>query len=179
MMPTLTTARLELRPVTADVLDLLAGLYADPAVMRYVGCGEPLSRDHAAVRLRLMLGHWQDHGFGVCLVHDRTAGTFLGRCGLSYLGETGAVELGFMFAPPFWGRGYATEAGRACLEHGFGVLKLPRIVAIARPENAASRRVLAKLGMRCAKMAEWDGGPVVWYEIEAAVAVSHCHSPPG
>src|SRR5262245_812796 len=87
----LTTARLELRPVTADDLDPLAGLYADPAVMRYVGPGVPLSRDHAAVRLRLMLDHWQDHGFGLCLVRDRTAGTVLGRCGLSYLGDTGAV----------------------------------------------------------------------------------------
>jgi ribosomal-protein-alanine N-acetyltransferase len=166
MPPILTTARLELRPVTADDLDHLAGLYADAAVMRHVGPGVPLSRDHAAVRLRMMLDHWRDHGFGLCIVRDRSDGTFLGRCGLSYLGETGCVELGYAFAPPFWGRSYATEAGRACLEYGFGVLKLPRIVGIARPENAASRRVLAKLGLRYERMAEWDGGPVAWYEIK-------------
>jgi RimJ/RimL family protein N-acetyltransferase len=173
MMPTLTTARLELRPATADDLDHLAGLYADPAVMRFIGPGVPLTRDHAAVRLRMMLDHWRDHGFGVCIVRDRTDGTVLGRCGLSYLGETGAVEVGYAFAPPFWGRGYATEAGRACLEYGFGVLRLPRIVAIARPENAASRRVLEKLGLRYERMAEWDGGPVVWYEIDGTIVSHH------
>jgi ribosomal-protein-alanine N-acetyltransferase len=168
-MTPLTTARLELWPVTAADLDHLAGLYADPAVMRYVGPGVPLTRDHAALRLRVMLAHWADHGFGLMLARDRAGGAVVGRCGLSYLGETGCVELGYMFTPLVWGHGYATEAGRALLEYGFGVLKLPRIVAIARLENAASRRVLEKLGLRYVKMTEWDGGPVVWYEIERPV----------
>jgi ribosomal-protein-alanine N-acetyltransferase len=164
-MMTLTTARLELRPVTADDLDPLAGLYADPAVMRFISTGVPLTRAHAELRLRVMLAHWADHGFGVMTVRDRADGTFVGRCGLSYLGDTGCVELGYLFTPPVWGRGYATEVGRVLLDHGFGTLKLRQIIAIARPANAASRRVLEKLGMRYVRMAEWDGGPVAWYEI--------------
>ena len=62
--PTLTTARLELRPVQAEDLDDLAGLYADPDVMRYIGDGRPRTRADSATRLEIMLDHWRKHGFG-------------------------------------------------------------------------------------------------------------------
>jgi ribosomal-protein-alanine N-acetyltransferase len=173
--PRLTTARLELRPLAAADLDDLAALFADPDVMRYVGEGRPRTRADTATRLELHLDHWRKHGFGFFGVRRRgepgasaTGGTgaFIGRCGLQYLGDTGSVEVGYTLAKPYWGQGYATEAARACVEYGFGVLGLPRIVAIARPENAASRRVLEKLGMRLVKTTEWDGNPVVWYELD-------------
>ena len=48
--------------------------------------------------------------------------------------------------PGRWGEGFATELGAASLEHGFGTLGLERIVAFTIPGNAASRRVMAKLG---------------------------------
>src|SRR5262249_31445154 len=151
--PTLTTARLELRPITADDLDDLAALYADPDVMRFIGSGLPRSREEAVGRLQAQLDHWRRHGFGFFLMRRggepgaSATGGFVGRCGLQYLGDTGAVELGYTLARPFWGQGYATEASRACVSYAFGVLGLPRVVAIARPANAASRRVMAKLGM--------------------------------
>jgi ribosomal-protein-alanine N-acetyltransferase len=176
--PTLTTARLELRPITADDLDDLAALYADPEVMRYIGTGQPRTRAETIGRLHLQVEHWRTHGFGFFMLRLRgepaasaagcasAPGAFVGRCGLQHLGNTGAVELGYTLAKPYWGQGYATEAARACVGYAFGALGLERIVAIARPANAASRRVLEKLGMRLVKTTEWDGGPVVWYEIE-------------
>ena len=51
-------------------------------------------------------------------------------------------------ARPFWGRGYAIEAARACVAHGFGTLNLPRIGAFTVPANVRSRRVMETLGMR-------------------------------
>ena len=57
------------------------------------------------------------------------------------------IEVGYHLARAFWGRGYATEAARACLRYGFEQLKLERIVAVVRPENVASRRVLEKSGL--------------------------------
>src|SRR5438067_8985310 len=122
--PTLTTARLELRPVQAEDLDDLAGLYADPDVMRYIGDGRPRTRADSATRLEIMLDHWRKHGFGFFTMRrrgepggDPQAGTpatggrgeFIGRCGLQYLGDTGAVELGYTLAQRSWGQGYATE----------------------------------------------------------------------
>ena len=56
-------------------------------------------------------------------------------------------ELGYVFNPAFWSRGYATEASRTLLEFGFGPLGLHRIAATCRPENLGSARVLKKAGL--------------------------------
>jgi RimJ/RimL family protein N-acetyltransferase len=56
--------------------------------------------------------------------------------------------LGYWIGVPYWGNGYATEAGRAVLDHGFGELGLNRVYAHCFARNPASRRVLEKLGMR-------------------------------
>ena len=74
-------------------------------------------------------------------------GTALAGCiGLFRAEETQAWELGYWVAKPWWGRGYATEAGRAVLDLGFLGLRLPRLVAGHFVENPASGRVLEKLG---------------------------------
>ena len=59
----------------------------------------------------------------------------------------GQGELGYFLHPDHWGRGYATEAAGLLLEFGFGTLALHRIFATCDPRNAASARVLAKVGM--------------------------------
>jgi ribosomal-protein-alanine N-acetyltransferase len=165
-MTILITARLELRPITADDQDHLAALYADSDVMRYIGTGLPRTREETVGRLNIQRDHWRQHGFGFFMARRREDGIFVGRCGLQHLGDTGTVELGYTLAKEHWGFGYATEAARACVDYAFGTLRLDRITAIARPENAASRHVMEKLGMRFVKTGEWDGGPVVWYEME-------------
>ena len=62
------------------------------------------------------------------------------------------------------GQGVATEAGRAALEFGFGALGLDHVVAVVRPENAGSKRVLDKLGLRFDHIADHYGvaGVEVW-----------------
>jgi RimJ/RimL family protein N-acetyltransferase len=57
------------------------------------------------------------------------------------------AELGYWCAIDFWGRGYATEAVRAVIDHGFRVLALNRVHAECHGDNPASRRVLEKAGM--------------------------------
>ncbi len=74
-------------------------------------------------------------------------GTFLGWCGLKYFPETDEVDLGYRFMKKYWGKGYATESSRACLNYGFHELKLKRIMAKAMPENKDSLKVMQKLGM--------------------------------
>src|SRR5947209_8057069 len=111
--PTLTTARLELRPIAADDLDDLAALYADPDVMRYIGTGLARTRAESLGRLHIQVEHWRAHGFGFFMMRlygepaghplaGRSAtgvpGAFVGRCGLQYLGNTGSVELGYTLA---------------------------------------------------------------------------------
>jgi ribosomal-protein-alanine N-acetyltransferase len=74
-------------------------------------------------------------------------------------------EVVYHFAKPHWGKGLATELGRASLRYGFETHRFARIVAIAKPENAASIHVMEKLGMRYEKDANYYGIDVTQYEI--------------
>jgi ribosomal-protein-alanine N-acetyltransferase len=60
---------------------------------------------------------------------------------------TPCVEIGWRLAVPYWHNGYATEAARASLAHGFDVLKLFEIVALTATQNVSSRRVMERIGM--------------------------------
>ena len=85
-------------------------------------------------------------------------GTVIGACGLARFGEE-APEIGYWLGVPFWGRGYATEAVRAVIDHAFGDLGYDVLVGGARVSNPASRRVLEKCGF------QWTG--VGLYRIRA------------
>lgn len=91
-------------------------------------------------------------GFAFMAVERRADGAFLGMVGLQRFPGAGAlgpcVEVGWRLAREHWGRGYATEAARAWLDHGFGALGLAEIVAFTNADNAASMAVMRRLGMR-------------------------------
>jgi RimJ/RimL family protein N-acetyltransferase len=82
--------------------------------------------------------------FAIGLKAER--GAFIGSC--SYGPESGEVDLGYWLGQPYWGRGYATEAGAAILAHAFEVNGVDRITAGCRLDNLASRRTLEKLGFQ-------------------------------
>jgi RimJ/RimL family protein N-acetyltransferase len=77
-------------------------------------------------------------------------GTIVGGCGIHVL-SGGEPEIGYWIGVPYWGRGYATEAARAILDHAFGELGCERLTSRARVSNPASRRVLEKCGF------QWTG----------------------
>ena len=158
------TARLRLRPFTADDLDDLVQLYADAEVMRYIGKGVR-SREETRVSLDRTIGYWRDRGFGMWAVHEKESGGFVGRCGLQPLADTVVVELGYSHHRKFWGRGLATEASLAAIRFAFTTLELPRVVGIVRPQNRASCHVLEKVGMKIERTgpSPYDGSEVVWY----------------
>jgi RimJ/RimL family protein N-acetyltransferase len=95
---------------------------------------------------------------------------YIGRCGLyPNRGENnvvipGEAQLAFYLARPYWGRGLATEASRAFIQRGFGVLGLSRIEASANADNAASNRVLQKLGFKLIRSGH--GGGSFWHDYE-------------
>jgi RimJ/RimL family protein N-acetyltransferase len=84
------------------------------------------------------------------VITTRDGGDLLGGCGIGALRET-EPEIGYWLGLPFWGNGYATEAARALLDHGFGDLGHEVILSGARVSNPASRRVLEKCGF------QWTG----------------------
>ncbi len=153
--PIVETDRLRLIPLRPDDLDRHhATIGSDPAVPWN---HRARSLDETRAVLRHRVGHWATHGFGFWAVEWRATGEFLGEAGLQHLEDTADVEVGYYLGRAAWGRGVATEAAHAAIRHGFEVLGLPRDVAVVRPENEGSKRVLAKLGLRFRRVADHYG----------------------
>jgi RimJ/RimL family protein N-acetyltransferase len=149
MPPTLATPRLCLRPWRDADLAPFAELNADPRVMQHFPA--MLTRtesDAVAMRIR---AHFEARNFGFWAVELPGVAPFVGFVGLSVprfeAHFTPCVEIGWRLAAAHWNQGYATEAARAALAHGFAELNLAEIVSFTAVENAASRRVMEKLGM--------------------------------
>jgi len=143
----LHTHHLTLRELTLADGPALSTILADPEVMRYSVRG--VMTAHATDEfIQWCMESYADSGFGPWAIVDKASGELAGFCGLNQERVDGAdeIELGYRLAPQFWGRGLATEAVRATLEHGFGVLGLASVIAIVQPGNAASVRVIQKAG---------------------------------
>jgi RimJ/RimL family protein N-acetyltransferase len=165
-MTILQSERLLLHPLSETDLDDLCLLNADPEVMRYLGNGLPRSREQVAERLQQMLGHWQKHGCGIWLVRARSDGRFLGRCGYADLHGYADMELAYALRRVAWGKGYCTEAAQTVVQHAFETMKLPRLLAVARPQNHASINVMRKLGMTFQEMIAFQGSEAVLYALD-------------
>jgi RimJ/RimL family protein N-acetyltransferase len=148
-MPEIDTARLRLRPFTLDDLDeYYTAIRSDPDVMRFLPGGQPQPRERAKQVIRFFIDYWRDHDFGAFAIVDRADDRLIGQCGLQIIPGQTDVELFYALAKPYWGKGYASEAGRACLRYGFESAGLDRIFAMFVPGNTASERVMIKLGMK-------------------------------
>jgi RimJ/RimL family protein N-acetyltransferase len=81
---------------------------------------------------------------------EKETGEVVGHCGLleKDVGGKSEIELTYVFARSAWGKGYATEIGRALKDYAFGELELERLIALIEPGNVASERVAQKIGMR-------------------------------
>jgi RimJ/RimL family protein N-acetyltransferase len=159
------TTRLRLRKFTLCDLDSLSIVRADPDVMRYIGSGKPDSLEQVRIILNKFLAHWEQHGFGRWAVVYKETNELIGWCGLSYLEDTGEVEIGYGIAKSCWGKGLISEAAAACIKFGFEELGLDRIVAVAWPDNVASRRIMDKLEMKYIRAAHYYHTEIVYYAI--------------
>jgi [ribosomal protein S5]-alanine N-acetyltransferase len=164
----LTTERLHLRPFTAADREAIHAVYSDPEVMRHVGHGAHRTPAETAAALRVYGDVLERRGFSFLAVTERDGGALVGDAGLHPLGDD--IELGYTLARGAWGRGYATELGRALLAYAFDVLGAPRVLAQVEPENTASRRVLEKLGMREVDTRTAYGRPHLLYEVTLPAA---------
>jgi RimJ/RimL family protein N-acetyltransferase len=160
----LITERLHLRPFTAADEPAIHAIYSDPVVMRHVGHGAHKTLDETVAALRVYRDVLERRGFSFLAVVERASGELVGDGGLHPLGDD--VELGYTLARTAWGRGYATELGRALLAHAFEVLEVSRVIAQVEPGNAASRHVLEKLGMTERELRTAYGRPHLLYAVE-------------
>ena len=140
------TERLEIRLFEPTDLHALHAVYGDPEVTRWMPAYPTIEHTRRALDKHVAGGH--AGGAALWAVVERSSGELIGDAGFAPLDGVGPeVELGYTLGRRWWGRGYATEAARACLAEAFGPLGLKRVVAVVRPENDASIHVLEKLGM--------------------------------
>jgi ribosomal-protein-alanine N-acetyltransferase len=150
---------------TPDDLSPLSLIFADPDVMEYLGRdGLPIPTEETALALTSIIRHWRTHGFGRWAVEDKAEGRLIGYAGIRSL--EGQAELVYLLAKEYWGMGLATEVALACLKYGFTEKRFPSILALTRPRNVRSRRVMEKIGMRFEKDANYFGIDVVQYVVE-------------
>ena len=137
------TERLLLRPGWAEDAPALARVIADETVVRNLATAPwPFALEDAEA----FLASPRDPAMPHFLITERTDGdpVIVGACGLGRR-PSGAVELGYWIGRQHWGKGFATEAGRALIDIA-RTLKLPRLEASHFIDNPASGRVLEKLG---------------------------------
>lgn len=139
------TERLCLVPIDSRHASELWELHQDKGIARWC----PLSREQALRFAERMESSWT-RGVGKWLAYEESSGAFVGRGGPSWAVVKGAecVEIGWALRQEVWGRGYATEIGRAGLDHAFSVLGVEEVVAFTEVHNARSRAVMERLGMR-------------------------------
>ena len=156
------TGRLELRALTIEDAEAFFALNSNENVMRFTG--EPPLQSVAEARDALELyPDFETRGYGRWGCILKSEQRVIGFCGLKYLDDLDAVDIGYRFLPEYWGQGFATEACKASLDFGFEVLKLDRIIGLVLPDNPASIRVLEKIGMQFEREFDYDGFRVLLY----------------
>jgi len=139
------TERLRLRELEVDDRDALYEVLGDPVAMRYYPA--PFDRDAVASWIEWARRSYMDNGFGLWAVVRRSDGRFLGDCGpmLQPVEDMLIPEVGYHIVPGEQGRGYATEAARACVAWVFANTSFDVVCSLVSPANAPSRAVAAKV----------------------------------
>ena len=171
MAKLLDTKCLHLREFELKDAQKLFALNSAPEVMRFTGDPPFASIDEARSFLE-NYNAYKKTGMGRWAVELKLTGEFVGWCGLKQ--HEDYVDLGFRFFKKEWGKGFATEAGQACIDFGFNFLYIEEIIGRAAQQNLASIRVLEKLGMQYWKSDTCKGiENSVYYGITNAQFQSH------
>jgi RimJ/RimL family protein N-acetyltransferase len=153
------TERLLLRLPDDSDIDAWTAMLADPEVTRYLG--PPIDcRDAVATHIRTIRERHEADGFGLLAVQRKDDGRVIGRSGflvwdrrtwtpttLRDAGKHAEIEIGWTLVRACWGCGYATEAGKACRDHGFANLGANRVAAVIQHSNQRSIAVARRLEM--------------------------------
>ena len=166
--------RLGFRNWNEHDLEAFAELNADPEVMAHFP--KPLSTEETAGFITRLQDHFDKHGYTYYATEIIETGEFIGFVGLAYqeyeTDFTPATDIGWRLKKSAWGKGYATEGAKRCLQHAFETLQLSLVVAVCTLRNINSENVMQKIGMT--KKGEFDHPKLadyqehrrcVWYEI--------------
>ncbi|WP_246522607.1 GNAT family N-acetyltransferase [Neoroseomonas terrae] len=165
-----TTDRLMMIPPGKENLPDLIRLKADEGAFGLMLHGIRAA-ERTAEELEDDIDFWEVRGYGTWCVFERETGNFLGICGLMERPDGRGVALRYALWPQSRGKGYAREAARAALDFGHAA-GLPRIIAVARFTNHASRAVMQDIGMTAAGDFRHKGHEMLVYESVASPAAA-------
>lgn len=166
-VPTLDTPRLRLRPPRMEDVDHFIELHGDAKVMKYITNGRPQSPREARDYLINVLDKMnrQEQMYYYWLGQRRDNGGLIGWYTLRKLEDTEENEIGYRLLQSAWGHGFGTEGSAALLQFAFEALDLPNVMALAIPENRASRRIMEKIGMQYRKTGRFYDTECVYYSL--------------
>jgi [ribosomal protein S5]-alanine N-acetyltransferase len=163
----LETERLSLRPLEPADEDSMFELLGDPVAMRFFP--QVLGRQDARHWIDRNRQRFADYGGGLFGVVVKTTGELIGDCGPTRQEVEGReeIEIGYHLQRRHWGRGYAPEAARACIDFAFSRWQPQRLISMIRPENLPSRRVAEKNGLVPDKVVLWRNFDHCIYQMRA------------
>jgi len=146
--PTVETERLFLRPFRESDLDRYFAIHSTPEVRASLHTPDSFSRDDAWAQMAAHRGQWALRGTGQWAIELKTTGEMIGRAGTHRpeRADWPGIECGWTFDPAHWGKGYATEAGRATVEWAFAAHDVDRLFSVILPANQPSQAVAERLG---------------------------------
>lgn len=162
------TERLLLRAWRPADFEDFARISSDPEVMQYIANGQPATRSQAWRTMAVFVGHWSLRGYGLWAAEERGTGKLIGRIGLWNPEGWPGLEVGWLLDRAYWGRGLATEGGRAALDYAFATLGADHVISVIDPANTRSIRVAENLGERFEREHDFDGNRALIYGISRA-----------
>lgn len=147
------TERLVLRELQLTDLDGMFELDSNVEVHKYLG-NKPISTiAESQSILENVLSQYEERGIGRWAAIEKSSGNFIGWSGIrlnteyNMNGFTKYYDVGYRLMPKYWGKGYATESGKAAVDYAFNEMRLSRIYATTAMGNQASHNALLKIGL--------------------------------
>lgn len=167
------TPRLLLREIIAQDAERIFLMDSNVEVMQYLGVKPVTTLEESEQTIKKIRKQYQENGIGRWAVIEKESNLLIGWSGLKVLtepvnGYKDIYEIGYRFLPESWGKGYATESGRAVLDYGFNQMKLDIIYAYADIENADSCKILKdKFGFEVQEtfVDPLDNATCAWFEL--------------
>lgn len=171
MKDSIETERLILREFRDSDAEGMFELDSNPNVHLFVG-NRPVKHIEESIEyIKFVQKQYKDFGIGRWAVILKETNEFIGWSGIKYITEeinnyNNFYELGYRFIEKHWGKGYASEAGKAFVDYAFNEMNVEVLYAYADAGNENSRKILEKLGFRFVNSFEYNEELEVWYELK-------------
>lgn len=179
------TERLYIRPLTLSDEDGMFEMDSDPEVHKFLGNRPLENRVQSREMIEFIMRQYDEFGIGRWAIIEKATNDFVGWTGHKMMktpvnGHVDFIDFGYRLASRFWGKGYATESGKASLHYGIEKLGLKNIYGMTDIKNTASMHVLEKIGLKYIETFGYDGDhpwrkkgePTTWYQwIEPGITI--------